>query len=148
MKKAHILGIVIIAVAIAVIMSTAGDASSYVTFQEAAQLAADGKSTKVHVVGTLKKDNIGKIVGMEYKPQVDPNYFSFLLVDQNNEERQVVYSSPKPQDFERSEQIVIIGSMQSNRFVADKILMKCPSKYQENEIKVESAGSEQANAGL
>jgi len=148
MKKAHIIGIIIIAVAIAVIMTTAGDASSYVTFKEAADLAADGKDKKVHVVGKLKKDNVGQILGMQYKPQIDPNYFSFLLVDQNNEERQVIYSSPKPQDFERSEQIVIIGSMQNNQFVADKILMKCPSKYQENEIKVNGDGSKQANAQL
>ena len=146
MKKAHILGIVIIAVAIAVIVSTAGDASSYVTFKEAAELAEDGEATKVHVVGKLKKDNIRKIVGMEYQPQIDPNYFSFVLVDENNEERQVVYSSPKPQDFERSEQIVIIGSMQDKHFVADKILMKCPSKYQENEIKVNGSESKQAKA--
>lgn len=145
MKKAHIFGIVIIAVAIGVIVSTAGDASSYVSFKEAAKMQTDGKSTKVHVVGKLKKDNIGKIVGMQYQPQIDPNYFSFVLIDQNNEERQVIYSSPKPQDFERSEQIVIIGSMQKDQFVADKILMKCPSKYQENEIKVTKSGSEQAN---
>jgi cytochrome c-type biogenesis protein CcmE len=148
MKKVHIFGIVIIAVAIAVIMSTAGDASSYVTFKEAAQLAANGKDKKVHVVGTLKKDNAGQIIGMQYQPQIDPNYFSFRLVDQNNEEKEVVYSSPKPQDFERSEQIVIIGSMHNDRFVADKILMKCPSKYQENEIKVEEAKGQQAEAQL
>lgn len=148
MKKVHIIGIVIIAVAIAVIMSTAGDASSYVTFKEAANLAADGKDKKVHVVGTLKKDNAGQIIGMQYQPQIDPNYFSFLLIDQNNEERQVIYSSPKPQDFERSEQIVIIGSMQKDQFVADKILMKCPSKYQENEIKVDEAKGGQVKAQL
>ncbi|QHT68627.1 cytochrome c maturation protein CcmE [Rhodocytophaga rosea] len=148
MKKAHIFGIVIIAVAIAVIVSTAGDASSYVSFKEAAELAADGKDKKVHVVGTLKKGNTGEIIGMQYQPQIDPNYFSFRLIDQNNEEREVIYSSPKPQDFERSEQIVIIGSMQNDRFVADKILMKCPSKYQENEIKVDGAKNEQAKAQL
>lgn len=148
MKKAHILGILVIAVAIAVIMSTAVDASTYVTFKKAAEMAADGESTKVHVVGKLKKDTGGQIIGMEYQPQIDPNHFSFLLVDENNEERQVVYSSPKPQDFERSEQIVIIGSMQNNQFVADKIVMKCPSKYQENEIKVNSAEGKQANAQL
>lgn len=146
MKKAHILGIVIIAIAIAVIVSTAGDASSYVSFKEAADLAAKGQDKKVHVVGKLKKDNVGQIVGLQYQPQIDPNYFTFILVDQNNEERQVVYSSPKPQDFERSEQVVIIGNIQQNQFVADKILMKCPSKYQENEIKVNSDESKQAKA--
>jgi cytochrome c-type biogenesis protein CcmE len=43
---------------------------------------------------------------------------------------------------------VIIGSIQDKRFVADKILMKCPSKYQENEIKVDGAEGKQAKAQL
>lgn len=136
MKKSHIFLIVIIAVAIGVIMSTAGDASAYVSFKEAADMGAEGRTAKVHVVGKLKKDPAGQIVGMHYQPQLDPNYFAFVLVDQNNEERKVIYSSPKPQDFETAEQVVVIGSMGQEGFVADKILMKCPSKYQENEIKV------------
>jgi cytochrome c-type biogenesis protein CcmE len=135
MKKSHIFGIVVIAIAIAVIMSTAGDASSYVNFKEASQLAADGKENKVHVVGTLKKDAVGQIVGMEYQPQVDPNYFAFTLVDQNKEERKVVYTKSKPQDFERSEQVVVVGSIENDTFVADQILMKCPSKYQDNKLR-------------
>ncbi|MEQ8807932.1 MAG: cytochrome c maturation protein CcmE, partial [Imperialibacter sp.] len=35
MKKSHIFGIIIIAVAVMVIVSTAGDASTYVSFGEA-----------------------------------------------------------------------------------------------------------------
>lgn len=136
MKKSHIFLIVIIAVAIGVIMSTAGDASAYVSFKEATEMEANGRNAKVHVVGKLKKDPSGQIIGMHYQPQLDPNYFAFVLIDQNNEERKVIYSSPKPQDFETAEQVVVIGSMGQEGFVADKILMKCPSKYQENEIKV------------
>ncbi len=136
MKKAHLFLIVIIAVAVGVIISTSSDASSYVTFQEATELASEGKKAKVHVVGKLKKDAAGHIVGMDYQPQIDPNYFAFTLVDNNNEEHKVVYSSPKPQDFERSEQIVVIGSMGQQSFEADKILMKCPSKYQDGKEKI------------
>lgn len=148
MKKAHIFAIVIIAVAIGVIMSTAGDASSYVSFKEATQLSEGGKDKKVHVVGKLKKDPTGQIVGMNYQPQLDANHFEFVLIDQNNEERQVIYKEPKPQDFERSEQIVVIGSIQGETFKADKILMKCPSKYQENEIKVNGSESKGVEANL
>jgi cytochrome c-type biogenesis protein CcmE len=137
MKKTHILGIGIIAIAIAIIVSTAGDASSYVSFQEAKELAAEGNKSAVHVVGRLKKDANNHILGMHYEPQQDPNYFTFMLVDTNRVEQQVVYFQPKPQDFERSEQVVIIGKMQEKVFVADKILLKCPSKYTENEIKAE-----------
>jgi cytochrome c-type biogenesis protein CcmE len=148
MKKVHIFVIIIIAVAIGVIMSTAGDASSYVSFKEATKLSEDGKDKKVHVVGKLKKDPTGQIVGMTYQPHLDANHFEFVLVDQNNEERQVVYGQPKPQDFERSEQIVVVGSIQGETFKADKILMKCPSKYQENEIKVNGSESKGVEAKL
>ena len=135
MKTSYIIGIIIIGIAIAVIVSTAGDASSYVTFKEAATMAEDGDDAKVHVVGRLKKNEGGEIMGMVYQPSVNPNYFEFELIDQNNDLKKVVYTNPKPQDFERSEQIVVIGKMNNGVFVADKILMKCPSKYQETEIK-------------
>ncbi|RAU83972.1 cytochrome c maturation protein CcmE domain-containing protein [Pontibacter arcticus] len=134
MKKSHIIGIVVIAVAIMIIMSTAGDASTYVSFGEAIERAEDGDMTKVHVVGRLKKDQQDHIVGMQYDPIKDPNYFTFMLVDTNRVEQQVVYYNPKPQDFERSEQVVITGNMQQNVFVADKILLKCPSKYVEKDV--------------
>ena len=42
MKATHIILIVIIAVAIGVIISTTGDASKYVSFKEAYQMAKDG----------------------------------------------------------------------------------------------------------
>jgi cytochrome c-type biogenesis protein CcmE len=139
MKKSHIIGIVVIALAIGIIMSSAGDASTYVSFGEAIERAKDGNETKVHVVGRLKKDAQGHIVGMNYDPLIDPNYFTFMLVDTNRVEQQVVYFNPKPQDFERSEQVVITGNMKNNVFVADKILLKCPSKYVENEIQQNTA---------
>lgn len=136
MKTSHIIVIGIIAVAIGVIVSTAGNASQYVDFDVAFKRASMGKTGKVHVVGTLKKSPDGEIVGMLYNPSLDPNYFVFTLIDQNNQEKQVVYYSPKPQDFDKSEQVVVIGAVRNNTFVADEILLKCPSKYQENEIKI------------
>lgn len=140
MKKSHIIGIIVIAMAIGIIMTTAGDASTYVSFGDAIEMAKDGESTKVHVVGRLKKDDKGHIIGMQYDPLMDPNYFAFTLVDTNRFEQRVVYFNPKPQDFERSEQVVITGNMQNDVFVADKILLKCPSKYTENEIQTNTAG--------
>jgi cytochrome c-type biogenesis protein CcmE len=134
MKKSHIIGIIVIAVAIGVIMSTAGDASSYVTFKEAKSLVDQGIQSKIHVVGTLKKDEQKQIVGIE--PSSDQLSFTFIMLDENNQEQRVFHPNPIPQDFERSEQVVVVGSYKNNTFVADKILMKCPSKYQEEEIKI------------
>jgi cytochrome c-type biogenesis protein CcmE len=134
MKKSHIFGIVIIAAAIAVIVSTAGDTSSYVTFSEAKALAVKGSEAKIHVVGTLKKNAQNQIVGIERSP--DLLSFKFIMIDENNEEQLVLYAQPIPQDFEKSEQVVVVGSYHNDTFIAEKILLKCPSKYQENELKV------------
>ena len=84
MKKTHIIGIIIIALAIGIIMTTAGDASTYVSFSEAIELAEDGNAKKVHVVGRLKKDKAGHIVGMQYDPLKDPNYFFPIQINWNS----------------------------------------------------------------
>ena len=51
------------------------------------------------------------------------------MLDNNGVEREVFLQKAKPQDFERSEQIVLIGKAKNDVFVAREILMKCPSKY-------------------
>ena len=132
MKKSHLFGIIIIAIAVMIIVATAGDASTYVTFGEAKAMAEKGSDQKIHVVGTLKKDEQGHIVGIE--PGSDKVSFSFILVDENQREQKVYYNEPMPADFTKSEQVVIIGAYQQDVFVADKILLKCPSKYQEKEV--------------
>ncbi|MBG8554264.1 MULTISPECIES: cytochrome c maturation protein CcmE domain-containing protein [Hymenobacter] len=135
MKKSHLLILAVIAVAISILVTTAGDVSQYVSFKEARELAAEGNAAKVHVVGRLPRDPQKNIMGLEYNPTLDPNYFAFTLVDTNRLAQRVVYFNPKPQDFDKSEQVVITGSMRNDVFVADKILLKCPSKYVEKDIK-------------
>jgi len=132
MKKSHIIAILIIASAIAIIVSTAGDASTYVNFDQAFQMASSGNKNSIHVVGALKKNAAGEIVGMEKSP--DNLSFTFILIDENQKEQTVYYNEPMPPDFTRSEKIVVIGSYRGDQFVADKILLKCPSKYQEQKL--------------
>jgi cytochrome c-type biogenesis protein CcmE len=132
MKKTHIIGILIVAIAVMIIISTAGDASSYVTFAEALSMSVKGNNKKIHVVGQLKKDSQGKIVGIE--PSPDHLSVSFIMVDKNHQEQQVFYKEPMPPDLLKSEQVVVIGSFAHGSFVADKILLKCPSKYQEEKL--------------
>lgn len=134
MKKSHIFIIVIIAAAVAIILSTAEDASTYVTFSEAYHMASSGNRKPIHVVGELKKDASGNVVGIE--PGEDKVSFSFIMVDDNGKEQKVYYNQPMPQDFTRSEKVVVIGSYLGESFYAEKILLKCPSKYQENTINV------------
>jgi cytochrome c-type biogenesis protein CcmE len=132
MKKSHIIAVVVIAACIGLIVATAGDASTYVSFNQAYQMASNGNDNQIHVVGDLKKDGAGNIVGIEKSS--DNLSFSFILIDEEQKEQKVYYNEPMPPDFARSEKVVVIGGYQNNAFVANKILLKCPSKYQEEKI--------------
>jgi len=134
MKKSHIIGIVVIAIAVFVIISTAGDASTYVTFDEAKALFESGSGKKVHVVGQLVKGQDGEIVGVE--PSKDKLTVTFLMVDNNQETNKVFYNKPMPPDLKQSEQVVVIGSYKNDIFFANQILLKCPSKYEEESLQV------------
>jgi cytochrome c-type biogenesis protein CcmE len=126
MKKIHIISIVLIAVAIGAILSSYGDASTYESFS----VAAENPDKEFHVVGMLNKQK-----EKHYDPKVDANYFSFYLIDEKGTESKVILRGSEPQDFERSEKIVIIGKMDGDHFEASKILLKCPSKYTDNQVK-------------
>lgn len=132
MKKIHIIGLIAIAIGVGIIVSTAGDASSYVSFSEAKAMAVNGDDNKIHVVGNLTKDAMGNVVGVH--PSVDKTSFYFTLVDDQGLEQKVYHNAPEPQDFRKSEKVVIIGNYHEDVFVADKILLKCPSKYQEETV--------------
>jgi cytochrome c-type biogenesis protein CcmE len=126
MKKIHIIGLLVIAAAIGILITMAGDYSTYSDFS-----VVDNRPDEVHqVVGHLVLEEAKPIV---YDPAVDPNYFSFYMKDKKGVQKQIVFKGAKPQDFERSEQIVLTGKMEGDVFVAADILLKCPSKYKDNQ---------------
>lgn len=123
MKKTHIIGILVIAVCIAIVVGSLYDASSYANFEK----AFTNPGEEYHVVGTL--DTTKPVI---YEPRENPNLTIFYLLDENNVSKRVHLNKSKPQDFERSETIVLIGSAkEAETFEANNILMKCPSKYEE-----------------
>ncbi len=128
MKKIVIVAVMLIAGAIILLTTIASDASTYATFEDA---EVSGK--RVKIAGQLSKDK-----EMIYNPEKDPNYFSFYIKDMDGEEKQVILAAAKPQDFELSEQIVVTGEMQGEAFYATDLLMKCPSKYKDEEIYIKS----------
>jgi len=120
MKTIHIIIILILVVAVAVVITTMTDSSTYSDFTEAAR--KPGK--ELHIIGKLNKER-----PLEYDAQKNANQFSFYLIDDKGVEKKVIYNNAKPQDFEKSEKVVIIGSMQGDQFMAKSLLLKCPSKY-------------------
>jgi cytochrome c-type biogenesis protein CcmE len=131
MKRSSIIGIIIIAIAIGAIISTYADSSTYGTFSDAQETTSE-----LHVVGKLEKEK-----ELIYNPKKDANYFAFYMKDNDGKECKVVFNGSKPQDFERSEQIVLTGKMVNGEFQASKILMKCPSKYNKDQVEVQEVNS-------
>lgn len=127
MKKTHIILLVIIAAAVTFIVSRFGDFSTYETFAS----AANDQGKKYHVIGELSKDH-----GMVYNPEKDPNHFEFHVQDKSGQVNKVVFNGAKPTDIEKSEQIVMTGYMEGETFRCSKIQMKCPSKYENDQIAV------------
>ena len=126
MKKAHIIAIVAIVAAITIIFSASKDVSTYATFNEAART-----SSKVKVTGELDKS-----LEVEYDAENSPNTTTFHMIDLDGKSSKVILKRPKPQDFELSESVVVTGRMKEDVFVADEVLLKCPSKYKDEELKI------------
>lgn len=109
-------------------MITINDASTYVGFER----AQANPGTKYTVIGYLDKE-----AAMNYDARVSK--FTFTAIDKEGIPQQIVYNQPKPTDFERSEEITMKGYSTDTAFIAEEILMKCPSKYNEQQ---EMAGYE------
>lgn len=125
MKIIHIIIILVVVIIIAVVITTLSDAGTYSDFSEASL----HPGREYHIIGKLDKTK-----PIDYDAQKNANQFSFFMIDAKGLEKKVVYNNTKPQDFEKSDQVVIIGSMGKNEFMASSLLLKCPSKYNSGKV--------------
>lgn len=131
MRKSAIIGLITIAICIGLLVSLNAETNTYSNFTQAAT-----SNKEEHVIGHWEKTK-----GMHYDALKDPNHFAFYMTDEKGKVNKVVLNGTKPQDFERSEKLVIIGEMKNETFYASKILMKCPSKYNDNMVEVNQDGT-------
>jgi len=125
MKKTQIVLLVMIAAAIAVLISFLKGSPTYDTVQIA-------KSKPGQPVSLIAKLDRSQPVEYDYK---NPNYLSFTVIDSLGSSVKVVYHNPKPDNLEHSERLVLKGVIKEDHFECREILMKCPSKYKD-EVKV------------
>ena len=123
MKKIHIIFLVLIAGAIAVLISFLKTATTYDTIDTAK--AKPGKF--VHVIAKLDHSQ-----PVEYDAINNPNYLSFTAVDSLGKSVRVVYHNAKPDNLEHSERLVLKGAYETDHFECKEIMMKCPSKYKDD----------------
>ena len=97
----------------------------YVSYDQARE-----GSRLVQVAGALEKGS------SSYKDENESLYFT-LTEPKTNETLRVRYKGVKPANFEEAISIVAIGHYDegTKEFEANKLLVKCPSKYQGAEVK-------------
>lgn len=123
MKKTHIVILVLIAAAIAVLVSYTGNLTTYET-------VASARQKEGQFVRLIAK--VDKSQPVEYDAAKDPNYMSFTAIDTLGNTTRVIFRNSKPPDFEKSERLVLNGKWQNGQFECKDMLMKCPSKYKDD----------------
>jgi cytochrome c-type biogenesis protein CcmE len=121
MKKQYVLIFVLaLGLMIAAILSLTDDlVSPYVSFPE----AMEREGEFVQVIGTYDP---GRPV------QHEEGFFTFFMKDSEGNNLHVKHEGVKPLNFEHAEQVVVLGryDSESKIFRAEKLLVKCPSKYE------------------
>ncbi len=118
MKKSNIIILSIIVICgAAALFSFKGILTPYVSYDEAAKGDA-----YVQVMGKLVKS---------VPVQNSADGFIFTIEDDNSKRLEVIHKGSKPLNFEHATSVVAIGTYnkENQMFEADKILVKCPSKY-------------------
>lgn len=125
MKRTHILILVVLVAAIGVMLSVSVNTSTYSSFKEAS--LHEGREFRI--MGKLSREK-----EIQYHTQKDANSFTFIMIDNEGTEMTVKYNDSKPQDFEKLEQVVVTGTMKEGHFEAHKMNLKCPSKYNKDQV--------------
>ncbi len=62
--------------------------------------------------------------------------FRFKIKDENGDVVEVIYEGAKPGNFDQASHVVCVGNYRNGAFHAKELLIKCPSKYQEEGAEV------------
>jgi len=102
----------------AVVFAFMSNASPYVTVREARVRKGDNMHLSGDIVpGTLRSDVRAGVV-------------SFDVKDEEGQTAKVLYQGPPPANMGTATKVVAIGGMKDGVFHSEKLLLKCPSKYE------------------
>jgi len=133
MKRKSIFGLIAMAGFAGLLLFNFGSqVGGYMNFEQ-----ADQTGSEAHVVGTWVEDRPTRYDRAQ-------NVFTFYMRDESGTVQKVRYPNPKPANFEQAEQVVVEGSMDGEAFAAKHILVKCPSKYNEQKGLQKQAGQPSA----
>lgn len=118
MRGSTIIPVLVSALAIGVVVAVFQQgASPYITVSEARKLSGDHLSLGVEIdKATLTKS-------------VKSGDIEFVGKDKNGEKVKVRYTGD-PVNLDQADRVTAIGKLDGEVFVADQMLVKCPSKYE------------------
>ena len=131
MKQVYLIGILIISLALGFTLWAFSSAMTpYVTIAVARQ-----SDTPVQVRGTILRNP-------EHTPHYDKehNALRFWIEDPKGERIEVIYKGGKPEAFDEATETAAHGMVKDGIFFSDKLVVKCPSKYDEEKAKKPRAG--------
>jgi cytochrome c-type biogenesis protein CcmE len=123
MKKSHIVLIILVAVISGILVMTYASAVDTGTFRTAMEKPGE----QIKITGTFDKQQ-----PVEYDALNDADLTVFYMVDKEGQSHKVMLrdKAGKPMGLEMSESVTIEGKMgEDGNFHANHLLMKCPSKY-------------------
>ncbi|MFM2376256.1 MAG: hypothetical protein RLZZ165_1353 [Bacteroidota bacterium] len=115
-----LIGIAAVAMAGMVAFSTWGSSASVTRYASFAEARRTGE--EVHIVGKWVLQDRARYDNSQ-------DLFTFYMQDTTGGTDLVNYYDPMPANFKSADRIAVQGKFEGSAFVADKILLKCPSKY-------------------
>lgn len=93
-------------------------ANPYLTVKE----ARNRPGVTCNVAGDLVRESV--------RSDLTAGMLSFSIKDANGELLPVVYKGSKPGNFDSAPKVSVLGTYENGTFHAERILVKCPSKYE------------------
>ncbi|MFC1475766.1 cytochrome c maturation protein CcmE [Candidatus Zixiibacteriota bacterium] len=118
MNKRLIIGLAVIVVFLALAFTAFEDSlTAYVDFDKARKL-----DKNCQVMGEILKEEIAY--------DAAAGVLRFPITDEDGDRMLVHYTGTIPGNFEQAKSVVAIGRYDQGHFAAERLLVKCPSKYQ------------------
>jgi cytochrome c-type biogenesis protein CcmE len=118
-------GLVLIALVITLmVQATVSTAAYYMTVSELHDRGAGLIGERVRVSGIVVDDS------EDWRPQEVT--LRFRIADENGSQLPIVFSGPRPDNFQRAASAIVEGELlPDGSFQAETLLLKCPSRYEE-----------------
>jgi cytochrome c-type biogenesis protein CcmE len=119
MKTGPIITAIVAMLALAAVVAAfMSNASPYVTIAQAKTASGD----RLHLAGDIIKPTV--------KTDLAHHALTFDIRDKNGDVVTIVHKGESPQSMSEATEVVAIGKMEGDQFVSEKLLVKCPSRYE------------------